>query len=69
MAQNDADFVDEFDLDIRLWDVGSFGSLSEQFPTMEAARALTQSCVTCGANTCGCYTYNPLNCPQRPGRF
>jgi len=47
MVQDDAGLVDEFDLDIRLWNGGSFGSLSEQFPTMGAPRQLMQTNVTC----------------------
>jgi hypothetical protein len=64
MAQNSA-FVDEFDLDIRLWDGGSSGSLSEQFPSLGAHGQMSNptlcpTCITCPGNiTCNLLCRRP----------
>jgi hypothetical protein len=60
MAQNDSGLVDEFDLDIRLRDGGSFGSLSEQFPTAPGA-PFTYGRATCTYTCMGCI--RTINCP------
>ena len=58
MAQNDADFIDEFDLDIRIWDGGSFGSLLERLVPIPPNDFMVTSAE--GGVTCTCWTCRPV---------